>query len=115
MSAIVLAVLAVTAAYLIGAIPFGYLIFYWARGIDIRTVGSGNIGATNAGRLLGRKWAVVIYFLDFAKGFVPVVVLRRAFGDPAGPATVPVSIVAGLSAAVAVSPLTPGSVSVTSR
>ena len=36
--------------YLIGAIPFGYLIVYWAKGIDIRTVGSGNIGATNVGR-----------------------------------------------------------------
>jgi acyl phosphate:glycerol-3-phosphate acyltransferase len=87
-----------TLSYLLGSISFAWILAKKIAGVDLRTVGSGNLGATNAGRLLGRKWAVVIYLLDFAKGFAPVVVLRRAFGDPAGPATVPVSIVAGLAA-----------------
>jgi acyl-phosphate glycerol 3-phosphate acyltransferase len=58
-------------AYFIGAIPFGYLIARWARGIDIRTVGSGNIGATNVGRVLGFRFFVLVFTLDLLKGFVP--------------------------------------------
>ena len=60
------------AGYLIGAIPFGYLVYRWATGIDIRTVGSGNIGATNVGRLLGFRYFVLVFVLDVLKGFVPV-------------------------------------------
>ena len=47
------------AAYFVGAIPFGYLIGR-ARGIDLFKAGSGNIGATNAGRVLGRTWGVAV-------------------------------------------------------
>lgn len=57
-------------AYLLGAIPFGLLIAR-ARGIDIRKQGSGNIGATNVGRVLGRKWGYACLALDILKGFVP--------------------------------------------
>jgi glycerol-3-phosphate acyltransferase PlsY len=57
--------------YLIGAIPFGYLVARWLRGIDIRTVGSGNIGATNVGRVLGFRYFVLILVLDALKGFAP--------------------------------------------
>lgn len=60
------------AGYLIGSIPFGFLIAR-ARGVDIRKVGSGNVGATNVGRVLGRKWGYLCFFLDVAKGAVPVV------------------------------------------
>lgn len=71
------------AAYLIGSIPFGYLIAR-TKGIDIRTKGSGNIGATNVGRVLGRKWGFLCFFLDFLKGFVPAaacgVMLGRGYG-----------------------------------
>jgi glycerol-3-phosphate acyltransferase PlsY len=57
-------------AYLLGAVPFGLLIGL-ARGVDIRLQGSRNIGATNAGRVLGRKWGYLSLLLDVLKGFVP--------------------------------------------
>src|SRR5439155_25099732 len=58
-------------AYLVGAIPFGWLIAR-SRGIDILAQGSGNIGATNVGRILGRKLGLLVFALDFAKGALPV-------------------------------------------
>jgi glycerol-3-phosphate acyltransferase PlsY len=67
--------LAILAAYLIGGIPFGLLIARWAKGIDIRTVGSGNIGATNVGRVLGFRFFVVVFLLDMLKGLVPTLAL----------------------------------------
>ena len=57
-------------AYLIGAIPFGYLIGKM-RGVDVRTVGSKNIGATNVYRTVGHKWGFLAFFCDFLKGFLP--------------------------------------------
>ncbi len=62
----------VLGAYLLGGIPFGLLIGL-ARGVDIRKQGSGNIGATNAGRILGRKWGLLCLTLDILKGLVPTV------------------------------------------
>lgn len=58
-------------AYLIGAIPFGYVIGRF-RGVDLFRVGSGNIGATNVGRVLGRGFGLLVFVLDFLKGAVPV-------------------------------------------
>lgn len=58
-------------AYLVGAIPFGYLVGRW-RGLDIFQAGSGNIGATNVGRVLGKKFGILVFVLDFAKGALPV-------------------------------------------
>jgi glycerol-3-phosphate acyltransferase PlsY len=66
--------------YLIGAIPFGYLIFVWVRGIDIRTVGSKNIGATNVGRLLGFRYFVLVFACDVLKGFLPTFGIPLALG-----------------------------------
>ena len=60
----------IAAAYLVGAIPFGYLIGR-LRGVDVRTVGSKNIGATNVYRTVGKKWGFLAFFCDFMKGFVP--------------------------------------------
>ena len=57
-------------AYLIGAIPFGFLIGKM-RGVDVRTVGSKNIGATNVYRTVGHKWGFLAFFCDFLKGFLP--------------------------------------------
>ena len=58
-------------AYLIGAIPFGYLAGR-LNGIDLREHGSHNIGATNAVRVLGKKWGIPVFFCDFLKGYVPL-------------------------------------------
>ena len=58
--------------YLTGAIPFGWIFARAMRGVDLRTVGSGNIGATNAARVLGGTWFFPIFALDFLKGFAPV-------------------------------------------
>ena len=63
--------LLITTAYLLGSIPFGLLIAK-AHGKDLRTIGSGNIGATNVARALGRKWAYICFILDVLKGFVPM-------------------------------------------
>src|SRR4029077_9242901 len=69
------------AAYLAGSIPFGVLLAR-AKGIDLRQVGSGNIGATNVARAMGKGWAVAVLAADAAKGFVPVWLGRR-LGLPA--------------------------------
>src|SRR6516164_5350348 len=65
------AILTILAAYLIGAIPFGFLVARW-RGVNIFEHGSGSIGATNVGRNLGRKLGLFVFVLDFAKGAGPV-------------------------------------------
>jgi len=57
-------------AYLVGSIPFGLLIGL-AKGVDIRASGSGNVGATNAGRVLGKGWGVLCFLLDVGKGLGP--------------------------------------------
>jgi acyl phosphate:glycerol-3-phosphate acyltransferase len=63
-------VLTAVAAYLVGSIPTGYL---WARakGVDIRSVGSGNIGATNVFRILGKGPGIAVLLIDALKGFLP--------------------------------------------
>ena len=60
----------ILAAYLLGAVPFGLLIAR-AKGIDIRKVGSGNIGATNVLRSVGKPWGYLTFALDALKGYVP--------------------------------------------
>jgi glycerol-3-phosphate acyltransferase PlsY len=64
--------LALAAAYLIGAIPFGFLLVKWKTGGDIRAAGSGNIGATNVLRTTGWAIAAATLALDIAKGYVAV-------------------------------------------
>jgi acyl phosphate:glycerol-3-phosphate acyltransferase len=71
--------IACLAAYLIGSIPFGYLIGK-AHGVDIREKGSGNIGATNLGRIVGKFWGQLCFLLDLGKGAGPVL----AYGAYAG-------------------------------
>jgi glycerol-3-phosphate acyltransferase PlsY len=66
-------------AYFIGGIPFGYLIAK-SKGIDLRQVGSGNIGATNTSRVLGKKYGIIVYILDFLKGFIPTWIAVKLYG-----------------------------------
>jgi len=65
---------AIPVAYLLGSVPFGFVIAR-AHGKDLRTIGSGNIGATNLARAVGRKWGYVCFALDVLKGFVPMMVV----------------------------------------
>ena len=66
-------------AYLCGAIPFGFLIGKM-RGVDVRTVGSKNIGATNVFRTVGKTWGLLAFLCDFLKGLVPVILAQRFGG-----------------------------------
>ena len=67
-------------SYLLGAMPFGLLISRTCCGIDPRDEGSGNIGATNVGRLCGTKYGAMTLVLDVLKGFIPVL-LATSFSD----------------------------------
>ncbi len=59
-------------SYFAGAIPSGYILVKLKTGKDIRTMGSGNIGATNVARTLGVPWFIPVFVFDFLKGFAPV-------------------------------------------
>jgi acyl phosphate:glycerol-3-phosphate acyltransferase len=72
--------LLILVSYLFGAIPFGYLVARW-RGVDIRRAGSGNIGATNVWRVLGTRYGLLVFALDFAKGAIPVLAAYGIAGN----------------------------------
>lgn len=72
----------IAAAYLIGSVPFGYIAGR-LNGIDLREHGSGNIGATNAVRVLGKKWGIPVFALDFLKGFLPLLYVKNQLGGDA--------------------------------
>lgn len=65
--------LAIIGTYLLGSVPFGVIIAR-AHGKNLRSIGSGNIGATNVSRALGRRWAYLCFLLDLLKGLVPMLV-----------------------------------------
>ena len=68
------------AAYLLGSVPFGLLLAK-AHGKDLRTIGSGNIGATNVSRALGKKWAYLCFALDLMKGLLPMLTAQFLVSD----------------------------------
>jgi len=72
--------LSLVVAYLIGGIPFGYLLVRWKTGEDVRAMGSGNIGATNVLRTTGRGIGAATLVLDIAKGFFAVWLAGRLSG-----------------------------------
>ncbi|HKW50230.1 MAG TPA: glycerol-3-phosphate 1-O-acyltransferase PlsY [Candidatus Eisenbacteria bacterium] len=78
-----LLIASVLVGFLLGGIPSGLLIGR-ARGVDLRTAGSKNIGATNAFRVLGPRWGALVFLLDALKGFAATVFPRVASGIVAG-------------------------------
>jgi glycerol-3-phosphate acyltransferase PlsY len=76
-----LGLLLALAAYLSGSVPYGLLLTRLLAGVDVRTVGSGNIGATNAARAGGRKLGLLVLALDVAKAVVPILVARALLRD----------------------------------
>ncbi len=90
------AILIVCASYLIGSIPFSYLVARAFGVSDVRRVGSGNVGATNVLRTAGRPAGVLAFLLDAAKGAVAAAVATAwAPGDPSLPALAAVAAVVG--------------------
>ena len=90
----------IVGAYLVGSIPVGVLL---ARrgGVDLRAVGSGNIGATNVGRALGRRWGLLCLVLDIAKGLVPTAgagLVLQAGSGPISAGLMGLWVAAGLAA-----------------
>ncbi len=83
------------AAYLLGAVPFGLLIARLGGGVDLRRVGSGNIGATNVLRAVGKGAAALTLLLDLAKGALVVLVARAVGASTEGVALVAVAAVLG--------------------
>jgi glycerol-3-phosphate acyltransferase PlsY len=73
--------LAFLASYLLGSFPFGLVMAKLIKGVDLREVGSGNIGATNAMRVLGKPLGLVAFLLDFAKGLVPALYFAKFASD----------------------------------
>jgi glycerol-3-phosphate acyltransferase PlsY len=92
----------VVGAYLLGGIPFGYLLVRLVTGIDVRSQGSGNVGATNAARAVPEAWRLpfflLVFVLDAGKGSVAAAVLPRPFGlGPEAPPAAGLAAVLGHS------------------
>lgn len=80
-----LKVIPLVLSYFLGSVPFGFLITYFVKRIDIRNFGSGNIGATNVVRVAGKKWGILVFILDLLKGFLALLIAYSFFP----PATTP--------------------------
>ncbi|TMJ42037.1 MAG: glycerol-3-phosphate 1-O-acyltransferase PlsY [Alphaproteobacteria bacterium] len=87
----VMAILAVVLGYLAGSIPFGLLFTRWAGLGDVRSIGSGNIGATNVLRTGNKTLAALTLIADAAKGTIPILIMKELGGETAG-------LIAGLAA-----------------
>ncbi|MGB9877251.1 MAG: glycerol-3-phosphate 1-O-acyltransferase PlsY [bacterium] len=69
-------------SFLFGSIPFGFLICKHRLGVDIRKIGSGNIGTTNVIRVAGPLWGIIVLVLDASKGLIPVLVAKSLSFTP---------------------------------
>ncbi|MEP0773963.1 MAG: glycerol-3-phosphate 1-O-acyltransferase PlsY [Acidobacteriota bacterium] len=87
--------LALLAAYLLGSIPFAYLAVRLVGRGDVRTIGSGNVGATNTLRAAGWKVALVVALLDVGKGVAAVLLMRQTTASPDWAAAAAVAAVVG--------------------
>ncbi len=90
-------VILIIGAYLLGSIPFG-LIIARAHGQDLRSIGSGNIGAMNLSRALGKRWAYLCFVLDVTKGLVPMLAATRLVFSPPSIAELLLALVVGCAA-----------------
>jgi len=88
---------AIVAAYLLGSVPFAFLIAR-AHGKDLRTIGSGNIGATNLARAVGRRWGYFCFALDVLKGLVPVAIVGAMDGVSDTPLRLSLWLLVGIAA-----------------
>ncbi len=73
-------------SYLLGSVPFGYILVRLFQGVDVRSIGSGNIGATNVARTGGKGLAITTLLLDALKGWLPVFLVLHLQGVPASDA-----------------------------
>jgi len=87
--------LVLVAAYLIGTLPTGYVLTRFLAGVDLRSVGSGGTGATNAQRALGTKWGIIVAIVDVLKGVAAIVLARVAGVDDAWVAASGAAVIAG--------------------
>ena len=99
MNALTLFLLLIPGAYLVGAVPWGLLIGKWSSGVDVRSIGSGNIGTSNVLRSIGAKQAALVLLLDVAKG-TAAVLTATALADVADLSSLETSYLE-MSAAVA--------------
>lgn len=91
-----IALLALPIAYLLGAIPFGFLLVKWRTGADVRSSGSGNIGATNVWRTTSRAAGLATLLLDIGKGYLAVWIAGRlSTGDPFWMSAAALAVMAG--------------------
>jgi glycerol-3-phosphate acyltransferase PlsY len=91
-----LGILSIVIAYLLGAIPFGYLLVKLTKGADVRAAGSGNIGATNVLRTAGKAEGVATLLLDIGKGFLAVwIAIRLTENSPLWAALAALAVMAG--------------------
>lgn len=90
------------AAFLVGSIPFGLVVGRLVKGVDLRQVGSGNIGAANAFRTLGPVLGVIVLLLDGLKGYLPVTLTATMFNLLGGgcPGAATAAVLVGLAAIV---------------
>jgi len=87
----------IIASYLLGSVPFG-LIIAKAHGKDLRKIGSGNIGATNLSRAVGRKWAYFCFILDVGKGLIPMLITAGFISSEPGMAELFLWLIVGIAA-----------------
>ena len=86
-------------AYLLGSVPFGFIIAKM-HGKDLRAIGSGNIGATNLSRALGKKWGYLCFLLDVLKALIPTMLAGRLISTPPAVAELFLWLAVGCSAVV---------------
>ena len=84
-------------AYLLGSIPFA-MIIAGLHGKNLRSIGSGNIGATNLSRAVGKKWAYVCFLMDVCKGLIPTATATAFCQSPPGPAELSLTLLVGFMA-----------------